>query len=125
MNKLIYTKNFFKTVSITILLFLSVTLLATILNYFNLIGTGTMGIFKMIIPVISLVIGGIYLGSMARNKGWLEGVKLSIFFILILIFFQLIWIKNSFGIKNILYYIILIISGMVGSMIGINLKRKN
>lgn len=125
MNQLTYIKNFSKTVGISILLFLIITLLATVLNYFNLIGIGSMGIFKMIIPIISILVGGIYLGSKAKNKGWLEGIKLSSFLILLLLLCHFIWIKNTFGLKNVLYYVILMISGMVGSMVGINIKRKN
>lgn len=118
-------KNFLKTLGITILLFLVISLLATTLNYFNLIGSGTIGIFKMIIPIISMIVGGIYLGSKAKSKGWLEGIKLSITFILILALFNILWMKNSFGLKNVLYYAILMISGTVGSMVGINIKRKD
>lgn len=114
-----------KTLGLCIGLFLVITLLATTLNFFNVITTNTMGIFKMIIPVIALLISGIYLGSKAKNKGWKEGLKLSVFIILLLLFFHLVWMIETFGMKNILYYAILLISGMVGSMVGINIKRKN
>lgn len=122
---IIYLKNFMKTLGLCIGLFLVITLLATALNFFNVITTNTMGIFKMIIPVIALLISGIYLGSKAKNKGWKEGLKLSVFIIILLLFFHLVWMNETFGMKNILYYAILLISGMVGSMVGINIKRKN
>lgn len=122
---IIYLKKFMKTLGLCIGLFLVITLLATALNFFNVITTNTMGIFKMIIPVIALLISGIYLGSKAKNKGWKEGLKLSVFIILLLLFFHLVWMIETFGMKNILYYAILLISGMVGSMVGINIKRKN
>lgn len=122
---IIYLKKFMKTLGLCIGLFLVITLLATALNFFNVITTNTMGIFKMIIPVIALLISGIYLGSKAKNKGWKEGLKLSVFIILLLLFFHLVWMNETFGMKNILYYAILLISGMVGSMVGINIKRKN
>ena len=122
---IIYLKKFMKTLGLCIGLFLVITLLATALNFFNVITTNTMGIFKMIIPVIALLISGIYLGSKVKNKGWKEGLKLSAFIILLLLFFHLVWMNETFGMKNILYYAILLISGMVGSMVGINIKRKN
>ena len=122
---IIYLKKFMKTLGLCIGLFLVITLLATALNFFNVITTNTMGIFKMIIPVIALLISGIYLGSKAKNKGWKEGLKLSVFIILLLLFFHLVWMNETFGMKNILYFAILLISGMVGSMVGINIKRKN
>lgn len=123
--QIIYLKKFSISLGITLGLFLIMTLLATTLNYFNIVGNSGMGIFKMIIPIISMLGGGIYLGHNAKEKGWLEGIKLSITVILLFLLIHLIWIKSNFEIKNILYYFILLISGMIGSMIGINIKRKN
>ena len=96
---IIYLKKFMKTLGLCIGLFLVITLLATALNFFNVITTNTMGIFKMIIPVIALLISGIYLGSKAKNKGWKEGLKLSVFIILLLLFFHLVWMNETFGMK--------------------------
>lgn len=125
MSQLTYIKNFGKSLGITMFLFLIITLLATILNYFNIIASGGMGVFKMFIPIVSILVGGFYLGSKAKNKGWLEGVKLSIFFLILLTLCHLVWMKDTFGFKNVLYYLILMISSMVGSMLGINLKKKD
>lgn len=122
---IIYLKNFLKTMGLCLTLFLLITLLATTLNFFNIITTNTMNLFKMIIPVITILISGIYLGNKAKSKGWKEGLKLSIVIIILLLLIHLIWMRNTFGIKNIFYYSILMISSMVGSMIGINIKRKN
>ena len=122
---IIYLKNFLKTMGLCLTLFLLITLLATALNFFNIITTNTMNLFKMIIPVITILISGIYLGNKAKSKGWKEGLKLSIVIIILLLLIHLIWMRNTFGIKNIFYYSILMISSMVGSMIGINIKRKN
>ena len=122
---IIYLKNFLKTMGLCLTLFLLITLLATTLNFFNIITTNTMNLFKMIIPVITILISGIYLGNKAKSKGWKEGLKLSIVIIILLLLIHLIWMRNTFGIKNIFYYSILMISSMVGSIIGINIKRKN
>ncbi len=125
MSQLIIIKNFSKSLGISIFLFLVITLVATTLNYFNILSAGGMGIFKMLIPIISMLAGGIYLGSKAKNKGWLEGIKLSIFIIILLLLCHFLWMKAPFELKNILYYLILVISSTVGSMLGINLKRKD
>lgn len=122
---IIYLKNYLKTMGLCLTLFLLITLLATTLNFLNIITTNTMNLLKMIIPVITILISGIYLGSKAKSKGWKEGLKLSIVIIILLLLIHLIWMRNTFGIKNIFYYSILMISSMVGSMIGINIKRKN
>ncbi len=122
---IIYIKNFSKSLSISILLFLILTLVVTTFNYFNLLSINGINISKIIIPIISVLSGSFYMGTKVKNKGWLEGIKLSSLIILILLIIDLLVFKNSFEIKNLIYYIIILVSSMVGSMIGINKKKKN
>ena len=103
---------------------LVLTLLFTLINYFNVINDKTMSIFKIIIPIISLFIGGIYLGLNTKFKGFCNGLKLGLVFIFIMILLNIIFI-SSFEFKNILYYLILLITTTLGSMIGINIKKSN
>ncbi len=103
---------------------LVLTLLFTLINYFNVINDKTMSIFKIIIPIISLFIGGIYLGLNTKFKGFCNGLKLGLVFIFIMIILNIIFISN-FEFKNILYYLILLITTTLGSMIGINIKKSN
>ena len=122
---IIYIKNFSKSLSISILLFLILTLVVTTFNYFNLLSINGINISKIIIPIISVLSGSFYMGTKIKNKDWLEGIKLSSLIILILLIIDLLVFKNSFEIKNLIYYIIILVSSMVGSMIGINKKKKN
>ena len=100
---------------------LVLTLIFTLFNYFSF---KDLSIIKMFIPVVSLFIGGIYLGLNTRFKGFCNGLKLGILFVLFMIILNIIFI-SEFEIKNILYYLILLISTSLGSMIGINLKKSN
>lgn len=122
---IIYIKNFSKSLLISILLFLILTLLITILNYFNLLSLNGINISKILIPIISVLLGSFYMGTKAKNRGWLEGIKLSLLIIFILLIINLLIFKNNFAIKNLIYYLIILISSMVGSMIGINKKKIN
>lgn len=122
---IIYIKNFSKSLSISILLFLILTLFVTTLNYFNILSINGINISKIIIPIISILSGSFYMGTNVKNRGWLEGIKLSSLVILILLIINLLIFKNNFAIKNLIYYLIILISSMVGSMIGINKKKKN
>lgn len=122
---IIYIKNFSKSLSISILLFLILTLFVTTLNYFNILSINGINISKIIIPIISILSGSFYMGANVKNKGWLEGIKLSSLVILILLIINLLIFKNNFEIKDLIYYIIILVSSMVGSMIGINKKKKN
>lgn len=104
---------------------LILTFLITILNYFNLMNDKITSIFKIIIPIISLLIGGFYIGKRSIKKGFIEGLKLGLIFSVLLIIFNYLAFDNSFKIKYLLFYSILIISSILGSMIGINRKKIN
>ena len=99
------------------------TFIITLLNYFNIISDKVISIFKILIPVISLFIGGFYIGKRSNNKGYLEGLKLGLIFSIFLLIFNFLAFSNSFKLKYLLFYLIIIISSILGSMIGIN-KRK-
>ena len=102
-----------------ILSLLIITFIISTLNYFNIIS-----LFKIFIPIISLFIGGYFIGSKSTNKGYLEGLKLGLIFSILLIIFNYLAFDNSFKLKYILFYIILITSSIFGSMIGINKNKK-
>lgn len=104
---------------------LVLTFIMTIFNYFNLFSNNIVSVLKIIIPIVSLFIGGFLIGKKSSKKGWLEGLKLSLIFIIILILFNLLGLGNKIELKNILYYIIIIISCMFGGMLGINKNSSN
>lgn len=113
-------KNILKSSLYTLILFLILTLTITILNYFNIFNYKTMNIIKIIIPLLTFCCGGFMIGKYSEKNGWFEGLKLSSFMSIVLIILSLI--LKTFKIKYLLYIFILIISGILGSMIGINKK---
>lgn len=115
-----YAKNLGFSLLFIIGSLLILTLLLTFFNYFNLFSNGLVSTFKIIIPIISLFAGGFFIGKKSSKKGWLEGLKLSLIFTIILILFNLLGLGNKLDLKNILYYLIIIISCMFGGMLGIN-----
>ena len=104
---------------------LILTLFFSFFNYFNIISDKIMPIIKIIILFISLFLGGLYIGKKSKNKGWLEGIKLGIIFSLFLLIFNFLALNNSFKLKYLLFYTIIIISSIFGSIIGINKKSNN
>lgn len=119
-------KKYFETMGICLgiglLSMLVTSFLLTILNYFNLV-TGTFfTILKLLIPFLSLLIAGILLGKKSKSKGWLEGLKLSLGFIIIFTLIQLFFLEDPFRITNILYDAILMMITIFGSMLGINMR---
>ncbi len=101
-----------------------ITLLITFFNYINLIGSKTLSVLEILTPLIALFIGGFSIGRKSKKKGWLEGLKLSGIFLVILILFQYLGLQSSFSLKNILFYVLIVASTVFGSMIGINKAPK-
>ena len=99
------------------------TFIITFLNYFNIISDKVISIFKILIPILSLFVGGFYIGKRSINKGYLEGLKLGLIFSIFLLIFNFLALSNSFKLKYLLFYLIIITSSILGSMLGIN-KRK-
>lgn len=103
---------------------LILTFLFTTLNYFNIINSKIMNIAKIVIPLFSLALGGFILGKNANKNGWLEGLKIGLIIITLIAIGNLIFIKNI-NAKDTIFYLLLLISSIFGSMFGINMKKEN
>ena len=117
-----YLKKLAISFLITIISLLTLLFIATILNYFNLFSYKVTHISITIIPIISLILGGLYMGKKANKKGYLEGLKLGFLFSIIVLIINII-LGETINFKDIIFYLILIMSTIFGSMIGINLKK--
>jgi putative membrane protein (TIGR04086 family) len=62
------------------------------------------------------------MGKRSNSKGWFAGLKLALIFLMILILFNFFGLDSKVEISDLIYYLILTISTMFGSMIGINKK---
>lgn len=96
----------------------------TIFNYFEVFSNNIIDILKLVITLISILINSFYLGKSSKSKGYIEGLKFGILFIIFISLFNLIFI-NEFSLKIIIYYLLIIITSMVGATIGINKKNDN
>lgn len=116
--------NYLKNIGISFIYIISfllgLTFISTLFNYINLFSNTFINILKVIIPVVSLFVGGFIIGKRTGKKGWLEGIKLSLIFLLILTIFNYLALDTSFSLKTLIYYLILIVSTTFGSMIGVN-----
>lgn len=111
-----------KSLLITIVPVLILSLLITTLYYFNIIGKGIVTYLKLILPILGLFAGGFYIGRKAEKKGWLEGLKVGGIVLVLLFLLRYLGFDQGFSLKMILYYLILIASSIFGSMIGISRK---
>ena len=119
-------KKYFETMSICfgvgLLSLLVSSFILTVLNYFDLVTGNIFTVLKLLIPFLSLLIAGILLGRKSKSKGWLEGLKLSLGFIVLFTLIQLFFLEDPFRLTNVLYDAILMMITIFGSMLGINMK---
>ena len=100
------------------------TMVATIFHYINFFHAKVMTVVMVLIPVIALLVSGFITGKKSHQNGWLEGIKISVIFLLFLLLFDYLALAHQFQVKDFLYYFILMASGTIGSMVGINFKKE-
>jgi len=120
-----YIKKIFFPLLIMTSIILIFPLLISTLSYFGLLNSKITSIFKILVSLSSFLIGGFLVGKKSEKKGYIEGIKLSIIFLVITMIINYFILDTPFKFKTLLYYIILTISCMFGSMIGIIKKQTN
>lgn len=114
--------KYLKSSIYTLCILIGSTIVITILNYFNVLMGNVLKITELLIPIISIFIGSYILGKSSNNKGYIEGLKYGIAWIILFLIINLI--SKNFTYLSLIYYLILIIIAIVSSIIGIN-RRKN
>ncbi len=102
---------FFNILELFILLFI-----ITILYYFNLINEKTFSILKLIIILFSIFINSFILGKNTKKKSYIEGIIYGIILISILLLLTIIISKIK--IKLLVFYPLILITSILGSIIG-------
>lgn len=120
LNKL---KSYFKVILIGLLFVMIFAFLLGVLQNFNLFYGKVSEVFMFIYMAILFFIIGFLVGKKATHNGYLEGIKISLSLIFILIVINVLFYQTGFSLERTIYYFILILSSTMGSMIGINKKR--
>ena len=106
----------------SLVIFLSgIVTIPILLTIFNLFKLNTNKIIIIIVGSILMFIMGLILGKKVEKNGYLNGILLSTITIIILLLLGLIF-RFKLNINTLIYYTILIISTVFGSMLGINKK---
>ena len=116
-------ENILKSLLIIFILIIISSLLINILYYFDVINNNIVKYFELILLLLSFFMGGFCIGKKSLNKGYLNGIKLSLIVIIILLLLSIIF--NNLSISKIIYYLIMTFTITIGSMIGINKKINN
>lgn len=120
--------NYLKKIGISLLIsivsFIILLLINALFIYLGTFKGNIVTITNILIPILSIFIGSFIFGTKIKKNGWLEGLKLGLLYILLYTIINLI-IYKYFTIKIIFYFIILLITSILGGMIGITKKRKS
>ncbi len=117
-----YIKNLGKSFLYIIGFILVLTFIVTLLSYFNIISSKVLSILEITILCLSLFVGGFIIGKKSLKKGYLEGLKLSGIFLIILLLFNFLAFDQTFKISDLIFYLIITLSSIFGSTLGINKK---
>lgn len=114
-------KNYLKSSLYTLGIILVSSVIITLLNYFNIINGKVLNIITYIIPLISTFIGSFLLGKASNKKGYIEGLKYAGIWSLIFLIISII--LKQIDLSSIVFFVILVLLSMLGSILGINKKR--
>ena len=106
-----YIKNFiFILLEITI-----ITLVLTLLNYFNILPTSIYSYLELASVFIILYFNSKKLSRHSSKLTFLEGIKIGLFFIFIFSICNIIS-KNVFSIRTFIYYLLIMLTPLLGSI---------
>jgi putative membrane protein (TIGR04086 family) len=115
--------TYFKIFGKVILYLLIILFLLTLLNNFNIINYSLFSYLKFILLLSLMFVGGYIKGKNSISKGWLEGIKFSLFIVVLLTIFNYLAYDIKINSKIFMYFLIIMVVTTLGSMIGIS-KRK-
>ena len=112
-------KKYLISYGILLSLIIILTAILSTINYFMIL---PINVFKIIIPIISLFISSIILGRGIKEKGYIQGLKFSSIYLIFVTIIKIIF-HTGINLKIMIMYLLFVFSSVVGSMIGINLKK--
>lgn len=117
--------NYLKSFVFVIAPMLILSFLVALLYHFNILSNSIYNVFKIVVPILSFFIGGVYLGKHSKEKGWLEGLKFGTLFVILFFMISFLGFNVGLSFKSFIYYIIILFSSMLGAMFGIRNVEEN
>lgn len=115
-------KYYLKATSIlTIEIIISIFIIS-IMYYFHFLNDWLNNFLIYLVPLIFIFITSFKLGINAKAKGFLEGIKISLITVILLLLFNLI-LYRQFNIKTGIFYLVILITSLLGSTLGINKNK--
>ncbi len=118
MNKII---DYLKIYLLFLIMLISYLIFISIFYYFEIINYKTVSIINYIALIIMFFIIGYKISNIRVNRGYLNGFIISS--VLVIIFSLITLIMSKITFSSLVYYLSLILSSMIGGIIGINKKE--
>lgn len=99
-------------------------LIISLFSYYDVFNSNTTSILKLIFSLSAIFIGAFLLGKRSLNKGFLKGIYLGLYLVGFFIFLAFVLGSNFSILKALIYYGIVIVTSMLGSMVGINYQKR-
>jgi putative membrane protein (TIGR04086 family) len=118
MNKII---NYIKSISLFLIIFLVYLLIISLVSYFEILNSKTIGIINYIVILIMFFILGFKASNLEGRKGYLNGFLVSL--VLVILFMLITLIIDKINFSKLVYYLTLIASSVTGGIIGVGKKK--
>lgn len=115
--------SYIKAIFLNVLELFLLLFLITILYYFNIINEKTFEVLKLIILLFSIFINSFILGKNTKKKSFIEGIIYGSILITILLIITIILSKIQ--IKLLIFYPLILITSILGSMMGSIKKNRS
>lgn len=117
-------KVYLKDLMYTLLSILIGMFVFTILNYFNIISDNILNVIKLIFIIGNFIFSGFYLARRSKKRGIIVGLKIGSIISLFMLLITLLGLNSIFKWQNLIYYLILVISSMIGGILGKQTKKQ-
>ena len=117
-----YVKKIGKALFLNVIEVIIFLFILTLLYHFNYLDDRHYSFYKLCILLGSIFINSVLIGRKTLKKGYLEGIKYG-FLILILFLVPCIYF-SKFRLSVIIFYGLIIMTSVIGSIIGISTKKK-
>ncbi|MBQ3142065.1 MAG: TIGR04086 family membrane protein [Bacilli bacterium] len=121
MKKLII---YLKDISYFFIPLIIITIILSLLNYLGVLNYKTVKIISFIMTILLFMFLGIKTAKRSQKKGYINGLKISLIGIFMFLILSLLTF-STIKWQIIIYYFILLVSGTLGGMIGVNINTKN
>ncbi len=116
--------NYGKFLGIFLIIELMFTFVISLLNLLG-VNSGITTIILFILNIILFFVLSFFNATSKKKKGLIEGLTIGAVFIIAMYIIKVILFTAKINVSTIIYYFILLITSILGGLIGVNKKSKN